>query len=40
MTVQQYCHEFVKQGQLAAAEDRMLAVGAQLFDVHMANYCK
>ncbi|KAL3149894.1 CBL-interacting protein kinase [Trebouxia sp. C0009 RCD-2024] len=32
MTLQDYCREFVDQGQLAAAEDRMLPVAAQLFD--------
>ncbi|KAL3149900.1 hypothetical protein ABBQ38_013265 [Trebouxia sp. C0009 RCD-2024] len=32
MTLQEYCCEFVKQGQLAAAEDRMLPVAVQLFD--------
>lgn len=40
MTLQQYCHEFFTQGQLAASEDRMLAIGAQLFDVSTANHCK
>ncbi|KAL3149906.1 hypothetical protein ABBQ38_013271 [Trebouxia sp. C0009 RCD-2024] len=32
ITLQEYCCEFVKQGQLAAAEDRMLPVAVQLFD--------
>ncbi|KAL3149902.1 hypothetical protein ABBQ38_013267 [Trebouxia sp. C0009 RCD-2024] len=32
MTLAEYCYEFVKQGQLAAAEDRMIPVAAQLLD--------
>ena len=36
MTLAEYCDESVKQGQLPAAEDRMLPVAAQLFDVSVA----
>lgn len=39
MTLQDYCYESVRQGQRAAAEERMLPVAAQLFDVSTASNC-
>lgn len=36
MTLAEYCYESVKQGQLAASENRMLPVAAQLLDVSVA----